>query len=1104
MTGKLHYLTQGDLSGLFVEELSWDHPRGRSDRTVTVDGIAYPAKPVAEKAGVVVLRVPDPLDAAARDQIKRELRRHYAESLAVFVDGSDRVTFEWTEDRASGTKRRVTHTFVPGRANTALLERLASISFEGDRPNPTVVEVRGKLAQTFTVDRVTKDFYRKYDNHHKKVTAAIQGIPGEDERRWYTSILLNRLMFVYFLQKRGFLDGDVNYLRGRFETVRAQHGEGQYQTFFRAFLRHLFITGLGEKPELRDQRFTALIGDVPYVNGGLFSQHEIESRHTGIDIPDAVFDDLFTFLDSYQWHLDDRPLADERTINPDVLGYIFEQYINQKEQGAYYTKEDVTGYMCRQTILPWVLDCAARFAAERNIIFEPWELLRHNPARYLPSSLLHGTTEQLPQTIMLDSDEGFERAADEGDEFRLPTESWIECWARRRQAEEAQARLGGGAVTASSAAVSLNVDLLKMVVDFVAECDEEAVLDVLWEATLACTTIDPTCGSGAFLFAALQVIEDIADAVYSRLDALVPDERRAEHAVLGPALAYRSHQYWLRKRIILHNLYGVDLMVEATEVAKLRLFLALLSHVERREDLEPLPDLDFNIRAGNAVVGYVSADEIRGDLTHGTLFDADWEPTSAAEAARDDLVRRAAEMADRYSRFREMQSTDAGAGEHAKAKRDLKEGFEALASELDLALAQKRVGKKRAEKWADSAQPFHWFAAFPSVLLDGRFAVVVGNPPYIGRRKKKASGLGPYDAQKNEVPFEVKQGGRVGALYTINGFATTGCPDLYAMVVERSVQLCGATSRMAMIVPHSISFSENFAPVRQVIERAFKTVWVSSYSRIPAGLFPPSVRVRNSILLSEGGAVEKCAIHTTRLHRWNAPYRPHLFACLNYCEPPETLRATAWPFLGDNDLGEFFDHVVGIGGRLASSSSPTAGSRLGFKTSAYADLPVFLKAPPVEAANGSREAPAKVGWVPFSKADADTALVVLAGQLGLAWWLITGDDLDVTKSTILDFPIDLELARSALPPGCSGNDLQIIMDANLAWKANAGKRIGRYNADAYRAFTEKTDRQIVQALWPSGAAPSLRALRLARSQAVRSAAAVPDTADESDGEELAS
>lgn len=77
---------------------------------------------------------------------------------------------------------------------------------------------------------------------------------------------------------------------------------------------------------------------------------------------------------------------------------------------------------------------------------------------------------------------------------------------------------------------------------------------------------------------------------------------------LQEAAKHSSLEYYIKKRIITDNLYGVDIMEEATEIAKLRLFLALVSSAKRVEDLEPLPNIDFNIMAGNSLIGLIPVD----------------------------------------------------------------------------------------------------------------------------------------------------------------------------------------------------------------------------------------------------------------------------------------------------------------------------------------------------------------------------------------------------------------------------------------------------------------------------------------------------------------
>lgn len=138
-------------------------------------------------------------------------------------------------------------------------------------------------------------------------------------------------MFVWFLQEKLFLDGgERDYLLKKLDASKAA-GAG---TFFSDLLRDLFFGKGFAKPAGRRQPIGPVpLGDIPYLNGGLFLPHGIEQRTEGdtllsaryanIRVPDAAFVDLFALFRRYSWSLDDTPGGDDREINPDVLGYIF-------------------------------------------------------------------------------------------------------------------------------------------------------------------------------------------------------------------------------------------------------------------------------------------------------------------------------------------------------------------------------------------------------------------------------------------------------------------------------------------------------------------------------------------------------------------------------------------------------------------------------------------------------------------------------------------------------------------------------------------------------------------------------------------------------------
>ena len=82
-----------------------------------------------------------------------------------------------------------------------------------------------------------------------------------------------------------------------------------------------------------------------------------------------------------------------------------------------------------------------------------------------------------------------------------------------------------------------------------------------------------------------------------------------------------NRRYFILKSIIINNLYGVDIMDEAVEICKLRLFLKMVAQLEDVKRIEPLPDIDFNIQAGNTLVGYATYNEVEKAVTGKFDFD---------------------------------------------------------------------------------------------------------------------------------------------------------------------------------------------------------------------------------------------------------------------------------------------------------------------------------------------------------------------------------------------------------------------------------------------------------------------------------------------------
>ena len=858
-----------DFPRLFIEELSWDNPPLWSV-PVEVDGRPYRLDPVAYKAGMVAYvhrsaRIPvRPL----RMKIERKLAKAVYEHLIVFVDHAGaRQVWQWVRRQAGDQPRYREHTFYREQSGELLAQKLQPLAFDIE-DEPSISQVTGRARRGFDVDRVTKRFYTRFKTEHDAFLEFVEGIPVTGDREWYTSLMLNRLMFVYFVQKKGFLDNDPDYLRTRLTMTRQQQGSDRF-SFYRHFLRRFFHEGLGQPPEDRDSELDKLIGDIPYLDGGIFDVHELERDYPEIEIPDQAFERLFDFFDAYQWHLDERPLRADNEVNPDVLGYIFEKYVNQKQMGAYYTKEDITGYIAQNTVIPRLFDMARK---DCKIAFERgspvWELLsKEDPDRYIYDSMQKGVYEPLPADIDAGVKDvprrvGWNEPAD--DAYALPTETWREHVARRQRHDEIWEKLVDGEVHQINDLITLNLDIRQFAQDVILDCEGPELLRAFWKAIREISVLDPACGSGAFLFAALNVLEPLYDACLERMEAFVAelDQSATKHSpakfsdfreYLREVQVHPNRRYYILKSIIIGNLYGVDIMEEAVEICKLRLFLKLAAQADTVGKLEPLPDIDFNIRAGNTLVGLTSLDAVRRAMTmepdgqRRQLYDEDRAALSRIEEE--------AEIASRaFDQFRKQQ-TELGGEITADHKADLRRRLESLGDELDRYLATE-YGVQLADSdawaaWRDSHRPFHWFVEFYGIMSSGGFEVIIGNPPYVQYRLSNSR-------------------------YTVVGFSTESSGDLYAFCTERSLNVLRLNARLGIVVPISMFGTDGVKTLQDLSIERLGVMWVSNYGVRPQHLFD-GVDKRLSIVLGVRNQRASNIINTTRFHRWNADETMSLF-----------------------------------------------------------------------------------------------------------------------------------------------------------------------------------------------------------------------------------
>ena len=245
-------LAKFDFETLFIEELGWDH-HSETDELL-VDETRFSLSAVAEKRGMVVLLCqPDhdqPLPVyATRRKIERKVAKTRHEHLIIYIDNKQSTqVWQWVRRESGKPNACREHTYHKEQSGTSLIQKLEklAVSFE-EEESITLVDVAGRTGAAFNVEKITKKFYDKFKKEHTTFLKFIEGIAATGNREWYASIMLNRLMFVYFIQKKGFLDEDTNYLRNRLQQLQESAGKGAFHSFYRHFLLRLFHEGLGKR-----------------------------------------------------------------------------------------------------------------------------------------------------------------------------------------------------------------------------------------------------------------------------------------------------------------------------------------------------------------------------------------------------------------------------------------------------------------------------------------------------------------------------------------------------------------------------------------------------------------------------------------------------------------------------------------------------------------------------------------------------------------------------------------------------------------------------------------------------------------------------------------
>ena len=374
--------------GLFTQvldfDMTFDYEVGLED---AAKGIELPgsAELVAQLDGVDVVYVDmSQVDKRKERVLKTEVQetarlisRELGEDLLMVFSNGTRSQLHFVLPSFSGKtialRRMIIERDLPRRT---AVQQLSNIYWEWKSES----DIRAALESAFDVEKVTRDFFNEYKTVFENAKQLVTGFEGDDEaKNLFVQTVFNRLMFIYFTSRKGWLrfDGRKDYLNALW---RSYASDGDQTNFYTDRLTHLFFAGLNN-PASRDlmggnSALSSVVGDVPFLNGGLFDKEDHDNR-SEVVVPDDAIEPIFRDLfDRFNFTvMESTPLDVEVAVDPEMLGKVFEELVTGRhESGSYYTPRRVVSFMCREGLKGYLdgkntglsEDAIAAFVDERD------------------------------------------------------------------------------------------------------------------------------------------------------------------------------------------------------------------------------------------------------------------------------------------------------------------------------------------------------------------------------------------------------------------------------------------------------------------------------------------------------------------------------------------------------------------------------------------------------------------------------------------------------------------------------------------------------------------------------------------------------------------
>ena len=319
-------------------------------------------------------------------QLIRKIMETYTSAFIIFhYEDSDswdwRFSFCQKDDKVVTEAKRYTFLLGPGQSCRTAAENFQKLIDKHGDIN------REDIVKAFDVEALSKEFFDKYKAKYEKFCNYIydnrndESLFGHEFAVWdekiirdYVKKLLGRIVFLHFLQKKGWLgvavnkewgEGDTQFMRNLFKASTQQ----QKDNYLDLVLEPLFAGALNtQRPNdifdlnVEGYRTTR----IPYLNGGLFERDALDEPKS--TFPASYFEDLFEFFYQYNFTIDENDPNDaEVGIDPEMLGHIFENLLeDNKDKGAFYTPKEIVQYMCRESLIAYLTTCVMKKQGENH------------------------------------------------------------------------------------------------------------------------------------------------------------------------------------------------------------------------------------------------------------------------------------------------------------------------------------------------------------------------------------------------------------------------------------------------------------------------------------------------------------------------------------------------------------------------------------------------------------------------------------------------------------------------------------------------------------------------------------------------------------------